>query len=139
MDNFFDSEQFCEMARAYNEKYNKVERLDVTNKQKLGNVLQEMEKLCIFFKKSLGNKNKFLLARDKVDKLEKEIVDIKIDCDFEKNIQNKVYFFSNKRVALDVVKVFNDLFLLEKGEKNDKIEILQKNFFEAISAILAVF
>ncbi len=137
MEDFLNSENFYKMAKEYNEKYNKVASLETGDTQKLQDVLAKMEKLCNVFRKTFSG-GKFVLVQEKLDDLEKEIFDIEKDYGMVASCQNKIYFFSNKRLAGEVVKVLNDLFLMKNGEKGDKIEILQKKFYDVISAILAV-
>ncbi len=139
MDDCFDSEQFCRMAKEYNEKYNKVESLNTQDDENTKELLKDMEKICFSFRSVFGNKAKFALVNEKIVALEKEIADIKRDCNIKIVTQNKIYFFSNRKVALDVLRIFDKLFLIEKNKKDERIEILQKKFFDLISTVLAVF
>lgn len=138
MDEFLDSEKFYQMAKEYNEKYGRVESLGVDDKKAMGDILAQVEKICFIVRKTFGGNSRFLLAIERTNDLEKEIGDIKRVLGIVESVQNKIFFSSYKRLANMVANVFNDLFLIESGGKNEKIEIIEKKFFGVISAILAV-
>lgn len=139
MEKFLNSENFCKMAKEYNEKYNKIKSLNVDEKEDIKNLIFEIEKICNILKKSFYRNARFSVVLDKICKLEKDFDDIKRDLDINEKEQNSIRFYSYKRFFLDAIKVFNGLFLLEKNKKDDRVEIIQKDFFDVISTFLANF
>ena len=139
MEEFLNSEKFYQMAKEYNKKYNSISVLNskVLDSKELSKVLQNIYKFLFLLKKGFYRNRRFKEAFDKVEKLEKVLVDIQglTNVEIKKDFSGeKGLFINHKTFVLLILEILNDIFNFEIQGSSSQIEELFDAFYSVISA-----
>lgn len=139
MEEFLNSEKFYQMAKEYNKKYNSISVLNskVLDSKELSKVLQNIYKFLFLLKKGFYRNRRFKEVFDKVEKLEKVLVDIQglTNIEIKKDFSGeKGLFINHKTFVLLILEILNDIFNFERQGNNSQIEELFDAFYCVISA-----
>ena len=139
MEEFLNSEKFYQMAKEYNKKYNSISVLNskVLDSKELSKVLQNIYKFLFLLKKGFYRNRRFKEVFDRVEKLEKVLLDIQgmINTEIKKDFSSeKGLFINHKTFVLLILEIINDIFNFEIQGSSSQIEELFDAFYSVISA-----
>ncbi len=139
MEEFLNSEKFYQMAKEYNKKYNSISVLNskVLDSKEVTKVLQNIYKFLFLLKKGFYRNRRFKEVFDRVEKLEKVLLDIQgmINTEIKKDFSSeKGLFINHKTFVLLILEIINDIFNFEIQGSSSQIEELFDAFYSVISA-----
>ncbi len=139
MEEFLNSEKFYQMAKEYNKKYNSISVLNskVLDSKEVTKVLQNIYKFLFLLKKGFYRNRRFKDVFDRVEKLEKVLLDIQnlTNIEIKKDFSGeKGLFINHKTFVLLILEIINDIFNFEIQGSSSQIEELFDAFYSVISA-----